>query len=234
MAKAERPWIVTPHSPLQKLEENVWTVESRVPGTPMQRRMVIVKRTDGTLLFYQAIPLDEPTLAEVLAWGKPAILIVPHDQHGMDARAFAKKLGTKIYGPKRSEAKMRAKFDMTGTFEEIPADPAVTIESLDGSKNGEPVGIVRSPNGHVTLLFADAYMANPSETTAWPLRLAGFGGGPKVNMIFRLLFMSDGKALRAHLEKVASLPGLKHLVPCHGVVESADAAGLLRQVAATL
>jgi len=30
------------------------------------------------------------------------------------------------------------------------------------------------------------------------------------------------------------LPGLAHLVPCHGVVESADASGTLRRVAATL
>src|SRR5262249_12613368 len=152
-----RPWIVTPHGPIQKLEENLWVVDSTVPGTPMNRRMAIVKRSDGTLLFYQAVPVDDATLAELRAWGAPGILIVPHDQHGMDARALAEKLGVKLYGPKRTEAKMRAKFNLAGTFEDIPPDPAVSLESLDGSKTGEPVGIVRSPNGHVSLLFADAY-----------------------------------------------------------------------------
>lgn len=234
MAKAERPWIVTPHGPIQKLEENLWAVDSIVPGTPMQRRMVIVKRPDGTLLFYQAVPLDDATLAEVLAWGKPAVLIVPHDQHGMDARAFAKKLGAKIYGPKKNETKMRAKFDLAGTFEELPAEPTVSIRSLDGAKNGEPVGIVRSPNGHVSLLFADAFMSNPSATTAWPLRMLGFAGGPKVTPAFRLLFMSSAKTLRAEFEEVAALPGLKHLIPCHGAIVSENAADVLRKVAATL
>lgn len=35
MAKSPRPWTVTPHSPIQKLEENLWVVTSNVPGTPM-------------------------------------------------------------------------------------------------------------------------------------------------------------------------------------------------------
>jgi hypothetical protein len=233
MAKAPRPWIVTPHSPLQKLEENLWTVESNVPGTPMRRRMSIIRRTDGTLAFYQAVPVDDATLAQITAWGRPSILIVPHDQHGMDAPAFAEKLGVKIYGPKPNEKKLREKFNLAGTLDEIPVDPAVSFESVAGSKQGEAVGIVRSGD-KVSLLFADAYMANPSEGTALPLRLVGFAGGPKVPPIFKLFFMSDRKALKAHLEKLAATPGLKHLVPCHGTIESNDAVGTLKRVAATL
>src|SRR4051794_8515182 len=103
MAKPPRPWIVKPHKPIEKLEDNLWVVEGNVPGAPMPRRMAIIKRTDGTLLFYQAVPLEEAALAEVLAWGKPAYLIVPHNQHGMDAPAFAEKLGVGIYGPKADE-----------------------------------------------------------------------------------------------------------------------------------
>jgi hypothetical protein len=234
MAKQPRPWTVTPHSPIKKLEDNLWLVENTIPGTPMTRRMSIIKRSDGTLAFYQAIPLDDATLAEVKAWGKPAYLIVPHDQHGLDARAFAQKLGVKIYGPKRNEAKMKAKFDLAGTLEDIPSDPAVTFESADGSKTGEPIAIVRSAGGKVTLLFADAFMAIPREGAALPMRLLGFAGGPKVVPLFRMFFLKDKKALRAHFERLAVLPGLTHLIPCHGSVESADAAGTLKRVAATL
>jgi hypothetical protein len=234
MAKTPRPWIVTPHSPFQKLEDNLWLVENTIPGTPMMRRMSIIKRADGTLVFYQAIPLDDASLAEVKAWGKPAVLVVPHDQHGLDARAFAEKLGVKIYGPKRNEAKMRAKFELAGTIEDLPKDPAVTFESMDGTKTGEPVAIVRSGSGRVSLIFADAYMATPSEGTAFLIRLAGFAGGPKVVPMFRMFFLKDKKALRSHFERLASLPGLAHLIPCHGVIESKDAPGTLRSVAGTL
>src|ERR1700740_1248869 len=100
MQKKPRPWTVTPHTPLRKLEDNLWVVESNVPGTPMKRRMAIIRRSDGALVFYQAVPVDDATLAEVKALGKPPYLIVPHNQHGMDATAFAEKLSLKIYGPK--------------------------------------------------------------------------------------------------------------------------------------
>src|SRR5258708_1823109 len=109
MAKPPRRWIVTRHGPLEKLEDNLWAVEGDVPGVPFRRRMSIVRRTDGTLLFFNAMPLEEAVLAEVKAWGRPAVLVVPHDQHMIDARAFAEKLGLSIYGPKECETKVRAR-----------------------------------------------------------------------------------------------------------------------------
>lgn len=232
MAKV-RPWIVTPHRPLQQLDDNLWIVDSTVPGAPMQRRMEIIRRSDGTLMFYQAVPVDDATLAQIKVLGTPSILIVPHDQHGMDAPAFAEKLGLKIYGPKANDAKMRAKFNVAGSVEDIPPDPSVTLEPVAGAKTGEPVAIVRSQGG-VSLIFADAYMATPSKGTHIMLRLLGFAGGPKVAPIFKWMFCNDKAALKAHFQRLAALPGLKRLIPCHGEVESSDAAGTLNRVAATL
>jgi hypothetical protein len=233
MPKASRPWTVTPHSPFQKLEDNLWLVTSNVPGTPMMRRMAIIRRSDGRLIFYQAVPLEEQALAELKAWGTPAFLIVPHDQHGMDAPAFSQKLGVKVYGPKASEAKMRAKFDLAGTLEDIPADPTVSFESMAGTKTGEPVAIVKSQD-RTTLIFADAYMATPSQGLALPLRVLGFGGGPRIAPVFKLFFVADREALKSHLTRLSDLPGLAHLVPCHGLVESMHPAETLKRVAKTL
>src|SRR5215472_763509 len=139
MAKPPRPWIVTPHSPLQKLEDNLWLVTSPVPGFSMHRRMSIMKRSDGKLVFYNAVPLEDSALAEVTAWGKPGYLMIPHDQHGIDASAFAAKLGIGIYGPRASEARMRARFNLAGTIEDIPPDAHVSLESIADTKSGEPV-----------------------------------------------------------------------------------------------
>src|SRR5216684_8278099 len=50
MAKPPRPWIVTKHGPIEKLEDNLWVVAGDVPGIPFRRRMSIIKRADGTLL----------------------------------------------------------------------------------------------------------------------------------------------------------------------------------------
>src|SRR3954467_1700297 len=85
MAKARRSWIVTKHGPLQKIEDNLWAVEGKVPGVPIQRRMVIARKGDGSLVFFHAIPLDDKTLEEVRSLGKPAYLVLGHHQHAIDA-----------------------------------------------------------------------------------------------------------------------------------------------------
>jgi hypothetical protein len=231
MAKPPRPWTVTPHDPIEKLDDNLWAVESPVPGLPLRRRMCIIKRSDGQLTLFNAVPLDEKSLAEVTAWGKPAFLVIPHDQHGIDAHGFKEKLGVQIYGPKACEAKMRARWD-SATLDQLPPDPSVSFESLDGAKTGEPVGIVRS-SGRVSLLFADAYQDATGYKLPLPLRLLGFGGGPKVVPVFKLLFTKDKAALKAHLERLAALPGLERIIPCHGAITRSDAGATLKQVAAS-
>jgi hypothetical protein len=222
---------VTPHSGLQQLEENLWFIDGQVPGAPMSRRMCIVKRSDGKLLFFHAIPLDDATLAQVRALGDPAYLVIAHDQHGVDADAFQKKLGLKLYGPKRNEAKLRAKFDLDGTLEDLPKDPDVDVRSLEGSKTGETMIEVKSKGG-TSLLYSDVVMNVKSG--ALSMRLAGFIGGPKTPFIWRFMFVSDKKALKGHFEQLAAKPGLKAIVPCHGELVREGVGQVLQQLAAGL
>jgi hypothetical protein len=232
MPTPERPWIVSPHGPLQKHEANLWTVQGRLPGGPISRRMSIVRRRDGTLVFYHPIPLEERALAEVLAWGRPAQLVVAHAAHGIDAVPFAKRLGIGIYGPRADETRLRQRFPMAGFLEDLPSDPDVSFEAVAGSKFGEPVELVRSGD-HLSLVFSDAIQAHGDDAKAI-FRLLGFKGPPRVVPLFRLLFTSDRAALKAHLARLAELPGLARLVPCHGYIEEQDAAGALRRAAAGL
>jgi hypothetical protein len=157
--------------------------------------------------------------------------VIPHSRHGIDAHAFSEKLGVGIYGPKAGEAKMRARWQLAGTLEAIPPDPAVAFESLEGVNTGEPVGIVRSAD-RVSLLFSDAYQDNTGYQLPIFFRILGFGGGPKVTPAFKLAFTKDKRALKAHLERLAALPGLARIVPCHGAITKADAPAILKRVAA--
>ena len=122
MPKPARPWTVLPHGPIEKLDANLWTVAGDLPRVPVKgiRRMSIVRRSDGSLLFFHAIPLDQKTLAEVREWGQPAVLVVPHDQHTVDARAFAEKLALRVFGPTLNEKKLRPRVDLAGTLEQRP------------------------------------------------------------------------------------------------------------------
>jgi hypothetical protein len=229
MPRAERPWTVTPHSEIQKLSHHLWVVESQVPNVPMGRRMAIVKRSDGRLDFFHAIPLDDKALAEVMAWGKPAHLVIGHNQHGVDANAFREKLGVKLFGPKENLEALRARWGEVGALEDVPKDPVVEFFSAAGTKRGDAIGLVRSGNT-ASLLFSDAFM-NVSGGH-WTMRVAGFSGGPKVPPVFKLLFTKDKAALKAQLQQLADTAGLTHLVPCHGDIVSSDAAAVLRKAAA--
>jgi hypothetical protein len=234
MARAPRPWTVTRHDPIEKLEDNLWTVNGDVPGVPFRRRMSIVRRSDGTLLFFNAVPLEDAALAEVTAWGKPAILVVPHDQHMIDARAFAEKLGVKVYGPKECDAKARQKADMAGTLDMIPPDPAIEIHTVRGVKNGEPALIVHHGAGGVSLLFSDVIMNNAKSSIGFLPRMMGFAGSVKIVPLFRVMYLKDRPALKAQLQQWAGLPDLARLVPCHGDVVSAGVPEALRTAASTL
>ena len=124
---------------------------------------------------------------------------------------------------------------MDGTIEEIPSDPMVRVESVAGTKAGEPVVIVRSGGGTRTnLVFCDAFQNNASKDLILPLRLLGFGGGPSCPPLFRLLFVDDKRALRADFERWAAMPELAHLVPCHGAIVYKDAPQILRSIAARI
>lgn len=234
MAKAPRPWLVTKHGPLEKLEENLWTVQGQVPGLPFTRRMTIIRRGDGTLLFFNAIPLEDSLMSELTSWGKPGALAVPHDQHMIDAHAFAEKLSIPLYGPKECEEKVRARAPMAGTFEALPPDPSVRLEPVAGVKNGEPALIVTSPNGHVSLIVSDAIMNNQKEEIGLFPRLMGFAGSVKIVPVFRMMFLGDKPALKAHIERWAALPGLTRLMPCHGGIVSSGVSESLQAAAATL
>jgi hypothetical protein len=234
MAKPPRPWIVTRHDPIEKLEDNLWSVGGDVPGLPFHRRMSIIKRADGTLLFFNAIPLEEAALKEVLDWGKPAILVVPHDQHMIDARPFAEKLGLKLYGPKECEAKVRARAEMTGTLDAVPADPAIRIEPIAGVKNGEPALTITSAGGRTSILVSDVIMNNSKESIGLFPRLMGFAGHAKIVPVFRMMFLKDKAALKSQVNRWAELPGLTRLVPCHGDIVSSSPSDALRSAAATL
>ena len=231
--KSRRPWIITPHDAIEKLEDNLWTVRSPVPGVPMDsgRRMGIVKLTDGKLLFFHAIPLDEATLAEVKAWGTPAYLVVPHDNHCVDADAFSKKLGLKIFGPKENEAGIRKRVDLEGTLDQLPRDPSFELVPMGGTKKGEVAMVVRHGE-RKSIMFADAYMNMPKGPLG--MRLAGFVGPHKSPPVFRFLFVRDQKALKGTFEQLAKMPEPLRLVPCHGDITHRGGSEILRKIAARL
>jgi len=232
MAKAGRPWTVGKHSELKQIDDNLWGVED-IFAMGIHRRMCIIKRSDGSLLFFHAVPVDDATLAQIRALGTPKYLVVGHDQHAVDTKAFQEKLGLKAYGPKKQTEALSKRFTFSGGLEDIPADSTIQVIETPGSKKDETSIIVKSGGGtRVSILTSDVLQNNPP-TIPFMLRLLGFAGGPKVVPIYRMLFTSDKALLKKTLNDWANMPNLKRLVPFHGnIVE--NPAEAIRKAAAAL
>jgi hypothetical protein len=230
----KRPWTVTPHGPLEKIDDNLWGLSSPVPGIKSHRRMTIVRRGDGRLLFYNAIPMDDATLAELRAWGEPSTLVITHHQHMIDGDAFREKLGLAVYCPKATLDKVKERTVVTGSMEELPADPAIAWDAAAGTKMNEPVMMVSSGGGaRVSIVTSDVFQNNSPASLPLLFRVLGFAGA-RTPPVFKLLFMQDKQALRSAMERWASTSNLARIVPTHGDVIERDAAAVLRSAAAAL
>src|SRR4051812_18623689 len=115
MANTPRPWTVLPHQPLEKVEDNLWMVDSSLPRGGMNRRMAIIRLGDGSLVFHNGIPLDDASMKQLEAFGKPAILLVPNGFHRLDVHAFkARYPGLRALCPAPLHAKVSEKVQVDG------------------------------------------------------------------------------------------------------------------------
>jgi hypothetical protein len=230
-----RPWTVLPHKPIAHLEPNLWEVEGTLEGIPMNRRMVLLRRPDGTVLVHNAIAADEATMREIDAWGRIATIVVPSGDHRLDAHAFHVRYpDAKVVCPALSAAKVRDVLPVDGDYGTIPAGDDLRVETLDGAKSGEAVFVVTSPGQRVTLIFNDAIFNLPHQPgfKGLILRTLGSSGGPRITPFFRFAISSDTAALRAHVGRLASIEGLRRFIPAHGDMIEDDPAGVLRAIAA--
>ncbi|HET7825560.1 MAG TPA: hypothetical protein VFK90_09500 [Anaeromyxobacter sp.] len=235
--KPPRPWTVLPHRPVERIDENLWGVVGAVPGVPLlERRMSIVRRGDGGLLFFNAVPVGDAALDQIRALGRPAILVVPQHLHMMDAHAFRAKLGVRVYAPASTRALVSERVEVDGAFEDLPPDPAVRVDTVAGFKTGEGFATVRT-GPRASLVVADVVLNVPPQPGAMGFlyRLLGFSGDrPKLPTPVRLRVLRDRGALRAQLQQLAATPGLARIVPSHGAIVDRDPAGVLREIAGSL
>lgn len=237
MAKAHSSWNVLPHRPIEKLSERLWRVEGDLPGMPLKRVMAVARRADGSLVVHNAVALAEEQMAEIDAWGRVAVIVVPNGFHRLDAKVFHDRYPTaRVVCPAGARGKVAQVVDVAGTYGEEPADGVVELQDLDGTKQREGALIVRDADG-TSLVLNDAVFNMPHVpgVTGFVLRrVTGSTGGPRVSRIMRALVISDKTAFRAHLERLADLPELKRIIVSHHETIEQDPAGTLRAVAATL
>lgn len=237
MAKANTTWTVLPHGPLEKLSDRLYRVEGALEGMPLKRVMTVAIRTDGALVIHNAMAMGEEEMMRLEGLGPVGFIVVPNGYHRLDAPVFKQRYpSAKIVCPPGARAKVEEVVPVDLTYEAFPADGAVSLEVLDGTKGREGVMIVRA-EGDTSLVFNDAIFNMPhvGGFTGFIFRhLTASTGGPKVSRIARLAVIADKRAFAAHLERLAAEPALQRVVVSHHETITQDAPKVLRGIAATL
>jgi hypothetical protein len=232
-----RPWTVLPHRPIEKLQENLWTVEADLPQGPFKRRMGIARLGGGQLVFLNAVALDEPSMKQIESWGEPAFAIAPNGFHRLDLGAYKLRYPKlRVLAGQGARKRVGEIAQVDGWLELLPDDPGLVIEEVAGTKMGDVVCTARAAF-RASLCFPGDVLMNAPPGRGVPgllVSVLGFAGDLHVPRLIRWVGVRDRKALKAHLARLADTPGLQHLFTCHGPVISVDPSGALRRAALAL
>ena len=232
-----RPWTVLPHRPLEKLQENLWTVEADLPQGPLKRRMGIARLGTGQLVFLNAVALDDSSMREIEAWGEPAFAIAPNGFHRLDLGSYkARYPKLRVLAGRGARSRVDKIAAVDGWLELLPADPSLSIEDVAGTKMGDVVCTARA-GSRASLCFPGDVLMNVAPARGFPgllIWVLGFVGDLRVPRLIQWLGVKDRRALKAHLSHLADTQGLQHLFTCHGPVISTDPSGALRKAAQAL
>jgi hypothetical protein len=237
-------WEVQPHERLEELELGLLTVvgEIRMPLGNFPRRMSVVALAGGRTAIFSAIALDEPEMARIEKMGRPAVLIVPGDQHRLDARIWKQR-----YPDLRVLAPPGARPAVAEIVPVDTADPAAAQVLLNDSTvrflvvpgtGGHEAALEVRRGRRLTVICNDVIgnVAHPHGIGARIMgRLMGFGlSAPQIPRLIRHKIVEDRAALAGQFRAWAAEPDLRRLIVSHGDVIEQDPAAVLRALADTL
>jgi hypothetical protein len=234
MPKILEKWTVMPHGQLTQLEAGLWTVtgELHMPLTRLERRMTIVRLSDGSLIIYSAIALAEPEMKRIEDAGRPAFLIVPGVFHRTDARIWKQRYPQlKVLAPAsaRKAAEEAVPVDAT---ELAFDDESVQFITVGGTSGYEAALMVRRAAG--TTLVVNDVIGNMPHEAGFVLRLMRFAGEePHIPLPIKL-GLKDKPGLRDQLRTWAAEPNLTRILVSHGDPIEGDVSGQLLALADTL
>ena len=238
MTKLHQHWTVLPHGKLTPIDEGILAVvgQIRMPLMNFPRRMTVVRLRDGRLVIWSAIALDETEMASLEAAGRPAFLIVPNDEHRLDAKAWKERYPQlQVVAPEGARDKVAEALPVDTTAPDF-GDPDVRFLAVPGTRGHEAALVVRRSSG-TTLVLNDlvANIHNESGFSGWLLRLMGLAGETAhIPKRVELLMVKDTDNVRAQLLQWASDPTLQRIIVSHGDVIERQPRQALRQLAASL
>jgi len=218
---------IYPYHPLKSLAANLWQVEgSLANGLP--RNMTVYRLPDGRLLLYSVVAMHDADLGALEKLGRPAIMVMPHDRHQMDAPFYKRRYpDLRILAPDPRHAR---KVAIDGDLSELGA-LGIKAYVLPGTTYHEVV-LELPVEGGVAICTTEL-LGNLSRLPGLMgllLRLLGPpGGGVGVARVVRWREVSDRKRVQAWLRSLAERPELRMVLVGHGSPVTDDPRGALRR-----
>ena len=217
--KPHETWKVLPHGDIEKLAENLYTVEGTLP-MPLgetTRHMTIAKLASGGLAIFSAIALDEARMAKLESLGTPAFLIVPSGIHRIDSKPWKERYPQlHVIAPENACVRVSEVVDVDSTEPDL-GDPNVTLQYVPGTKRRELYMIVNTPTGK-TLVVNDIIFNVPAIDgwRGWPFKLLGFGfGHPSMPTLVKRKLVANDNEVKGQLRAWAH-EGYERLTVAHG------------------
>jgi hypothetical protein len=218
--KPNQTWKVIDHGELQQLGENLYTVTGKLkmPLGQTVRRMTVAKLSDGRLIVFSAISLDEQEMQKLEALGDVAFLVVPSGIHRMDIKAWAERYPrARVIAPAGALGKVQEIVKVDATTIDV-ADPNVQLITVPGTGEQEFAMLVTTGSTK-TLVVTDLIFNLPKLRgfAQFAYTLFGFGPGhPTQPALVRMSLIKDKEAVRAQLRAWANDPAIERILVSHG------------------
>jgi hypothetical protein len=227
---------IFPYGPPLALAANLWQVTGSL-AIPVPRNMTIVRGASGSLLLYSVIAMHEDGLRALEALGRPAVMVIPHRRHQMDApfyKARYPKLRVLAAEPGQVRG-VTVDGDLSELSEHGLSDYGVEAYVLPGNIQEDVVMDVRLDHGRALCICESLSNISVSGWLRLLFKVLGPpGGGFGIARAVRLRELRDMIALRTWLLKQAERTDLRCLLFGHGQPLTADIPGALRHAAGQL
>jgi hypothetical protein len=238
MTAPHSEWTILPHGILTAIDDGILTITGTVkmPVGTFERRMTVIRLSNGNAVIYSPIALDEAQMQRLEEFGKPAFLIIPGSHHRVDAKIWKQRYPqARVISAAGARKAVEEVVPVNSTAPDF-GDPSVSFFTVPGTSMDEAALTVSSADG--TTLILNDILANVQNAkgingvVAW---VFGFSGKqPQIPFPEKLSIIDDRVALAAQFQAWAADPALRRIIVSHGDIIESDPARVLRDVAAAL
>lgn len=221
---------IYPYEAPRQFASDLWQIRGSLSIPVLPRYMTVYRLPDGKLLLYSVIAMHDEGMRALEAMGTPAIMVMPHDRHQMDAPFYKQRYpDLRVLAPAPSSAR-RVPVDA-----DLDALTALRICAypLPGATYHEV--ILELPiDGGVALCTCEL-LGNGFSTRGFLgllMKLLGPpGGGFGVNRAVRWREVDDRNKVRRWLRGLAERTDIKMILLGHGAAVTANIPAALRRAA---